>query len=130
MSKRRLTDEQIERAAAMRERGLSFGQIAQRLGVSPGAVSWHCLRLGAERPNAGPLRAPPNEPVVFKRGAHEIRPFTAVEDAQLLELASKGLSRAAIGRALGRKHNSVMGRLMTLARHEVRGIVAKGRSSP
>jgi predicted transcriptional regulator len=39
MSIRRLSQQQIETAAAMRERGLSINRIAKTLGVSPGAIS-------------------------------------------------------------------------------------------
>lgn len=101
----------------------SYGQIAIAIGkgISANAVSWHCLRLGAELPRKTRLR--PNyhlEQPVMKRGKHIVRAFTPAEDAQLTVLSLQGLGDTAIGRALGRRPNSVRGRLMTLARREER----------
>lgn len=121
MTARYLTSQMLERAAAMRERGLSVGNIAADLGCSRGALHWHFLKLGVEPPKPRPLRLDYHlKCPVLVRGNHVVRAFTPQEDARLLELASQGLGTSAIGRALGRKSNSVGGRLMTLARREER----------
>ena len=52
------------------------------------------------------------------RGGHVVRRFTAFEDAEILRLAAEGVSRNRIAKQLGRRHNSIIGRLMTLARHD------------
>ena len=56
----------------------------------------------------------------FERSGHEVRRFTVEEDELLLDLKSKGLTNAAIGRRLNRAAHTVLGRLMTLARQDAR----------
>jgi hypothetical protein len=107
----------------MRERGLSCRRIGEILGgISPGAIAWHCLRLGADPPKAKPLSAMIRGPMVVTRGNHQVRRFSPEDDAKLLEMAARGAKNAEICRALNRKNNSVAGRLMTLARREERGV--------
>lgn len=113
------TDDEIERIVEMREHGKAFTEIAEALGCSAGSVQYHCLRLGIERP--GYLRGPCNyRSAVVQRGDHVLRRFTASEDEQLLALEAEGLNVAEIGRAIGRRPNSVHARLMTLARRQER----------
>jgi len=112
--KRILSDDQLDRMAEMRERGLSYAQIAAQFtsegtAIKPVTIRWQCLRLGAfppgkTHPNVGVPCSP--------RG----RPFTPEEDALLLEMDRAGYRRAEIARTLKRKHNSVVGRFYTLAR--------------
>jgi hypothetical protein len=121
MAKRRLTDEQLEMMAELRERvGLSYARIAKELKCSEGAVSWQCLKLGIEHPV--PRRPGPKPPAltVIVRGDYVIRLFTPEEDEQLLALEAAGLTLSEIGRRLNRRWNSCRGRLMTLARREAR----------
>ena len=121
-AKSRLTQAELDTIATMRERGLSYAQIGRSVGMSPSAVSWHCLRLGVDPPKPSPLR--PHYHLLcseVRRGNHVVRAFTPDEDARLVELAKRGLSNTAIAREIGRKWNSVAGRLMTLARREERG---------
>lgn len=54
------------------------------------------------------------------RGNHLVRPFTPDEDARLLELDHQGLTPTEIGRAMGRKQNSIRGRMLTLGRQASR----------
>ncbi len=124
MGRRRLTDEQLDEMALLRERGWSFGRISEHfadkgLKLSPGAISWQCLRLGAD--------APPKfrgtcfqHDKPYQRGKHIVRPYTPEDDRILLALEGEGLGDSEIGRRLGRKPNSVRGRLMVLARREAR----------
>lgn len=124
--RRKLTADEIEQAAELRERGLTIGQIARKLStpdrrISEGAISWHCLKLGADLPPARRKNAATGRQPV-RRGNHVVRPFTPEEDETLLRLASEGQGPTAIARQLGtnRKSNSITGRLMTLARHQAR----------
>jgi IS30 family transposase len=118
-----MAPEQLETIEKMRAAGRSYGQIAQRLGKSPGAVSWICLRHGIESPvphgQRGMTRSRP-----FMRGDREVRPFSVEDDAQLLQLEACGTSTAEIARVLGRNPSAVTGRLMVLARRDAR---AEGR---
>lgn len=121
MRSRRLTPEDVDRIAAMRERGLTSGQIARELDCGIKTVEWHCLKLAVDPPNPKPLRLNHHlrNPVV-RRGHHVVRAFTPDEDARLVALRLEGRRLADIARALGRKENSIRGRLMTLARREER----------
>ena len=120
MPARKYSDETLNEAAELRESGMSEAAIAKRLGMSKGAVYWHCLKLGADSPNAAPTKRTSSGPVEVERSGHKVRRFTEDEDAKLLEMSLAGARVADMCRALGRKHNSIIGRLMTLARHEAR----------
>lgn len=121
MGRRRLTESDYDTLAIMREEGATCAAIAAHFGVSPNAISWHCMRLGAEPPDPPQLK--PNyyvkHPVVM-RGKFPVRAFTPQEDEQLLALEADGLTHTQIGRRLGRRPNSIRGRLMTLARRDER----------
>lgn len=121
-----LSDDQIDMACEMRERGLSCQRIANRfaamgVAVSAGSISWACLSRGADLP---PHRRShtkgPRTGEVYGRGSHVVRTYTPEDDAKLLELEARGLGNSAIGREIGRKPNSVRGRLLTIARHQAR----------
>lgn len=118
MAARKYSDEQLNEAAELREAGMSLGAIAKRLGMSSGAVNWHCLRLGADTPQRS--KRQPQGPMVMQRSGHTVRRFTPDEDRKIREMAQQGAGASAIARSLGRKHNSIIGRLMTLARQEAR----------
>lgn len=115
---------QIEQAAALRETGLTYSAIADRTGMSEGAVYYHCLRLGADHPKLADAPTRWSGPMVLKRGNHVLRRFTPEEDQRILDMELAGSAVADIARALGRKPNSVKGRLMTLARRDTRAEVA------
>ncbi len=118
MSKRKLTDEQIGRICEMRESGKSYAIIARVIGCSRGAVSWQCLRHGADKPGATNTQAA--HPFECKRGNHTVRRYTPEEDALIIALAIQNFPRTGIAKRLGRKPHSVMGRILTLARRENR----------
>ena len=120
MSERKLSAEQIDEACALREAGWSCARIARKFGVSPGCISWHCLKLLADPPKPRPLPPVPTAPVVARRNGHEVRRFTSEEDQRLLDMATAGARKCDMARALDRKSNSITGRLMTLARREER----------
>lgn len=122
MARRRLTQQDFDRICAMREAGKSFEQIGRAIGCSAKAVSWHCLRLGAEGPKPTKLWDGIKGPAVCIRNGHEVRRYTPDDDALLLSLEAEGLAIAAIARRTGRRPNSVRGRLMTLARRQERSV--------
>ncbi|RUN77292.1 hypothetical protein [Sphingomonas sp. TF3] len=122
--RRRLSDDQIDEMARLRERGWSSERIAAHFGeqgvsISANAINWQCLRVGADAPLKFQGRCTqPTEP--YNRGGHIVRPFSAADDALLLTLEAQGINIAEIARRISRKPNSVKGRLMTLARRDAR----------
>lgn len=120
MGKPIINEEKLEKIAEMRERGVSCAAIGKTIGMSRGAVNWHCLKEGIEPPNPQDLKAHNPGPAVVKRGNHVVRRFTEEEDQRLLAMEAQGLKRCEMARALGRKGNSITGRLMTLARRDER----------
>lgn len=120
MGKRKFDRATVDRAIALREQGISYGEISKDTGMSRGQIYWECLRAGAEAPNntirAGKITAM----VVSTKRGHIIRRFTEEEDRKILEMEAQGMGPFQIGKALGRAHNSITGRLMTLARHDER----------
>jgi len=127
MGRRKVTDEQVGEMCELREAGKTFGQISRKFAargieISESAISWHCLIQGADAPRSRRQDSKIKPGTVIKRGKHAVRTFTEAEDKLLLELEAEGLSRTEIGRKLGRKHNSIIGRLATLARREERAM--------
>lgn len=121
MSRRpNLTQEQKDFAFEKREAGWSINRIAMRLGVSPGSIAWHCLAMGADPPNARPIDKAIKGPVSCLRNGKSVRRFTPEEDQQLVAMRLAGKTDTQIGRVVGRRSNSIRGRLMTLARHDAR----------
>jgi hypothetical protein len=111
-----LSDVQLDRMADMRERGMSYGAIADwftRNGtpVNHKTICWQCLRLGVLSPSG------PHSNTGIKVPNSNGRPFTREEDRALLEMEAEGFTKAEMARKLGRPHNSVAGRLLTLARY-------------
>ena len=115
-----LTDEQKELIADMRERGLSCGVISRRLNLSQGAVSWHCLVAGIDSPRTRSRVPAPVKHDQYMRNGRVVLAFSPDDDAQLLALEAEGKRYGTIAKIMGRRRNSVLGRLATLARHEAR----------
>lgn len=120
MPARKYSDQLLDEAARLRETGMSEAAIAKRLNMSLGAVSWHCLRLGADSPHTVRNISTTTGPMVVSRGGHIVRRFTPEEDKVLTEMDMAGERVCEMARRLNRKPNSVRGRLMTLARQEAR----------
>lgn len=120
MGARNLTDDEWTAVAIRYEAGEKPRLIADSLDISIGSLNWNMLRLGADKPNAKPLPSQARGPVVVKRGKFEVRHFSADEDTKIKAWSTEGLGNTAIGRRIGRRPNSVKGRLMTLARHDAR----------
>jgi DNA-binding CsgD family transcriptional regulator len=133
MPKQRLTDDDMDRIADLRgRRAYSIASIAQELGCSEGAILWHCNRLGIEPPKPELYRYwdGVRGPLVTGRSGHLVRRFTPAEDERLLALAEGGMSRRRIGKMLGRRTNSVIARMSTLARREERAHQQGERACP
>lgn len=111
-----LLPDQVERILEMREAGVTVEAIAAAIPCSVGSISYHCLKAGVLPPKF--LRPQIQPDVIRFRRGRPVRPFTPEEDAQLLALAKAGLNHSEIGKRIGRRPNSVGGRLMTLARLE------------
>ena len=121
MPARKYSDALLTEAAQLREAGLPIREIAGRLGMHPSAVSWHCLRLGADHPDAARRAHSCRQPMMeYTRNGRVVRRFTPEEDEQLLQLEAEGLSAGDIAQHMNRRRNSIVGRLMTLARQETR----------
>jgi len=124
VSKRKLTEEMLEEAANLREKGWSLGRLANRYGCSEGAIAWHMLRLGADVPRLATkeLEQTYTGPMETTRGGFVVRRFSPADDALIRKLDAEGKGTSAIGRAFDplRLPNSIRGRLMTLARHDAR----------
>ncbi|GLS44419.1 helix-turn-helix domain-containing protein [Methylobacterium brachythecii] len=120
MPARRISDSDRERMAELREQGVMLKDIAAEIGCSESSVWWHCLRIGAEAPKPRSLQVEYTGPMVMTRNGYPVRRFTADEDARLLALEAQGLREIDIARAIGRRRNAVVARLMTLARREAR----------
>jgi len=115
-----LSAEEKAFAIEKRELGWSCERIARSLGCSAGSVSWHCLQVGADPPNAKPIDTSIRGPMAVVRNGKLVRRYSPEEDRKLVALSLSGKTHTEIGRELGRRPNSVRGRLMTLARHEAR----------
>ena len=92
MPARKYSDALLNKAARLREAGLSIREIAGRLGIHPSAVSWHCLRLGADSPRDACKPPDHMRTQRYMRGGHVVRRFTPEEDERLLQLEAEGLS--------------------------------------
>lgn len=118
-----LTRREVERIVELRERRLSHGAIARLVGCSQGSVSWALLREGVDLHVMTPLPRVPTEPVIQRRGGHVVRRFTQADDAELAALSAAGLNPCRIAKRMGRRHNSIIGRMRTLGRREARAEV-------
>lgn len=111
----------LETIATMREAGAVFREIENATGIPRKTCEYHAVRLGAFCP--GKVRVCP-PPAVYSRSGREVRAFTEVEDQQITAWSIEEVTLKEMGRRLGRKHNSVLGRLRTLARREALAEVA------
>ena len=120
MPARKYSDDLLNEACRLREAGMAVPRIARRLGMPDTVVEYHCLRLGADSPNAAARQDPVIRVTQYRRNGRVVRRFSEVEDTRLLGLRTQGIGVNEIARQLGRCRNSVIGRLRTLARREAR----------
>lgn len=114
----KLTSDQIDDLIERRERGWSYERLAQRYGVTPGAIHYQCLKHGAVSPHQRRTETPVHPTVHTTRAGKQQRRFTADEDRVLLALEAEGLKVSEIARRLGRPVTSTRVRLMMLALRE------------
>lgn len=124
---RTLSQEHIDMICEMRERGLSYQQIANKVAATGTAttasnIAYICLRRGADLPAERRRKTSygsiPGS--VRQRGNHVVRQFTPEEDQLLKQLDRQGYRICDISRQMNRRPNSIVARLATLARHEAR----------
>lgn len=119
-----LSDAQLIELAELREQGWTQARIARHFTdagtpISEGIVHWWALQMGADLPpERRHAQRPPERP--YQRGSVIVRPFTPEEDAILIRLEQQGVGYMDIARRLDRRRNSIVGRLMTLARRDAR----------
>lgn len=122
-----LTDTQKSEIERLRgELGWTYKKIAVQINASKSGVNWYCLRAGIEKPDGPPPEISYTGPMVVKRGNHVVRRFRKEEDVIINLLSDRGLTPAEIARQLDRKHNSILGRMATLARQEERRLARQG----
>ena len=118
-----LSKETLDQILTLREdQGWSCKRIAEKFNVSPGFISWHCLKHGADSPRVSTRILPQTSPgpKTIQRGNHVVRRFTPEEDTELQKLSAENINYHQIGIKMDRNHSSIRGRLMTLARHAAR----------
>lgn len=116
-----ITEAHKEKIAQLRgERGWSYGRIGQVTGLKSDRVAWHCLANGIDSPRTKRVPPPYNGPMQYRAGNNIVRRFTPEEDAQMLQLRLQNKGYHAIGKIMGRAHNSIKMRLATLARRDER----------
>jgi hypothetical protein len=114
----KLSPEQVEQIAELRESGWSYGRLAMKFDVSDGAIHYQCLKQGAYSPRSrGRIDVSGQPPITAKDGRTQRR-FTPAEDERLQALSCEGRTILEICKITGRAPTSVRIRLMTLALHE------------
>lgn len=122
----RTTEADKDLICNLRRRNWSIADIAERLGKSPGTITYWCMILGAE-----PRKPAPNRRRQLKahtRNGHPVRPFTDDEDALLLSMVGEGLNYAEIGRRLDRRGHVCRKRVITVAWHNADGLSGERRT--
>lgn len=121
-TKKRLSDAETMAAIAEREAGVKVRPLARKYGVTSGHLDWVFLRNGVVSPDQVKrgIRRRNMEKRAAKRGDHMVYRFTPEEDVLIQRLSSEGVNNTEIGKSLfpPRKPNAILGRLLTLARHD------------
>lgn len=124
--RRILSDPQLEEMAALREKGWGIDRIAAHFTaagtpITGSAICWQCLRLGADAPSRLRRNCPSAMSLrPYRRNGRLVRPYSSEEDEVLRMLDRQGARYSEMAQRLGRRENSIRGRLLTLARHEAR----------
>lgn len=115
-----VTPEQLRRIVELRDRRWTVQAIAEDIGRTVATVNYHLLKMGHEVSKPMPLPTR-RRAVPVQRKGRTVRPFTAAEDRQLLEMAGRQTSYSDMGRSLNRKPHCCSDRLRRLYRHIDRG---------
>ena len=110
----KLTADQIEWACQRREAGRSTAWIGAKLGVSPGAINYQCLKNGAVSPRQRRTVTPTERIEYCGKDGRTFRTFTREEDELLLGFARDGKRIGEIARLMGRGNTSIRMRIMLL----------------
>lgn len=114
----KLTSEQVQWACEKRETGWSTTAIGKRLGVSPGAINYQCLKHGAVSPRQRRTDTPQEQTVYTGRDGRTFRTFTPDEDDQLMAFAHEGKKIGEIAALMKRGRTSIRMRIMLLELRE------------
>lgn len=113
----KLSQEQVDQIAELREKGYSYRRLAEKFGVSTGAIHYRCLRVGALSPRSLPIDYPARRATGYGFGK-VVRHFSPEDDRRLLDLEREGASLNQMVEQLGRARTTVRIRLLTLAAKE------------
>lgn len=97
------THDQIDRACELREQGLTYGRIAELVGMHPASVLEYCQANGAIAPKQ------------IRTGVQGRLKVTSDEARRLTELRAAGLGPSQIARLIGWSEKAVRNRLRSLA---------------
>jgi transposase-like protein len=118
-----LTSEEKTEIIALREKGWGLERLAEKFECHVGSISWCCLMAGVSAPRRNEQKKINNTDPrpEYMRNGRRVRRFSADEDKLIQEMRERGETLAAICRATGRQHNSIIGRLCGLARRDETG---------
>lgn len=113
----KLSSDQVYEIAELREKGWGYKRLAERFGVSRGAIHYRCLSVGALSPRSLPIdyRGRRSTGHCFGKVRQH---FTAEDDRRLLDLEASGASLTEMVEQLGRARTTIRIRLLTLAAKE------------
>lgn len=120
MGSGRLTESDRARIEEFAEKGLSSGQIAQRLRRHQSTVQWFMYRNGL----CAPKPLPEGRQLTYTRNGRTVTRYSQEEDAFIQALRLQGLSMDKIAELsskrfnIDRKHHSVRCRLIMLGARE------------
>lgn len=117
MPGKKYTEEQINQVLELRERGLSYGQVAIKTGVHYKSVQRYCLHNGVDAPGEPMIHKGPPE---YFRNGKKVTFFTPEEDALIVKWDMEGMFRSEMAKRLNRAPSSIKNRLASLARQEAR----------
>lgn len=113
--RKNLTAEEKTKIAYLRTKGWGLERLAAEFKCTVGSVGWCCLMAGVTSPGFE-RRAPAKKlPATYKRNGKVVRRYTPKEDETIESMREAGKTLSEISKATGRRHNSIIGRLATLA---------------
>ncbi|WJY18701.1 hypothetical protein QQS45_00150 [Alteriqipengyuania flavescens] len=118
---KKISEDQVRELAELREQGWSYQRLADRFGLSPAGVHYHCLKEGALSPGqlCGRPTGSTNGRSFGGKGFNgPVRYFSKQEDRELVRRREDGQSISRIAREMDRAKTSVRVRLLTIAREQ------------
>lgn len=111
-------EEQVRKAIAMRESGISCRVIGAEVGMTEQSVEYHCMLLGAETPTNRKNGRKPRPIKPYERNGRQVRPFSKAEDQQLIAMRIAGEKWGTMAEKLQRPRSSIRNRLLLLSLHQ------------